>query len=334
MEGVTASSVATAGSTKAPAAPAPRVPLLDRVATAPISWGVCEMPGWGHQLPVDSVLSEMAAAGFTHTELGALGYLPTEPAELRCTLESRGLSLLGGFVPLVLHDPARVEAARAEANRWAELISGAGGRFLVTCAVSCQDHWRQGPLTGAGWECLCRSLEGIDGIAADHGLQQVFHSHFGSQVETDAELDRVLQGSAVSLVLDTAHLTLGGTDVLGFVDRYGHRVGLVHVKDVDPARAARLRVGGQSLMQAVQRGLFPPLGRGAVSIAEIITRLEESGRDLWYVLEQDAAIAAGDPGAIAGLRRNADMSLAFLRSLVPAQAGSGANHNNHRFPEG
>ncbi|MYK75162.1 MAG: inosose dehydratase, partial [Acidimicrobiaceae bacterium] len=26
--------------------------LLDRVATAPISWGVCEVPGWGYQLPV------------------------------------------------------------------------------------------------------------------------------------------------------------------------------------------------------------------------------------------------------------------------------------------
>ena len=70
---------------------ATRTVLLDRVATAPISWGVCEVPGWRYQLPVDRVLTEMVAAGFTHTELGALGYLPTEPAELHRT--QRGQSL-------------------------------------------------------------------------------------------------------------------------------------------------------------------------------------------------------------------------------------------------
>ena len=97
--------------------------LLDRVATAPISWGVCEVPGWGYQLPVHRVLAEMGAAGFSHTELGSWGYLPTEPTELRTTLDGHGLGLLGGFAPLVLHDPSRAESTRAAAHRWARLIS-------------------------------------------------------------------------------------------------------------------------------------------------------------------------------------------------------------------
>ena len=307
---------------------------LYRVATAPISWGVCEVPGWGFQLPVDRVLAEMAAAGFTHTELGALGYLPTEPGELHKTLDNHGMSLLGGFVPLVLHDPDRAAAARSEAHRWAELIGRAGGQFFVTCAVSHPDCWRQEPLTDAQWATLCRSLADIDALVDSHGLKQVFHSHFGSVVETDAELARVLAGSEVSLVLDTAHLTLGGTDIAGLLDRGAPRVGLVHLKDVDPTLGARLKAGELSLMQAVQRGLFPPLGRGEVAIIEIVTRLEESGRDLWYVLEQDAAIAEGDLSAVAWLRRNADLSLDCLRGLVPARAGSGITHINNRFPEG
>ena len=313
---------------------ATRTSLLDRVATAPISWGVCEMPGWGYQLPVERMLAEMAAAGFTHTELGALGYLPTDPTDLRQTLDRHGLSLLGGFVPLVLHDPARAEAARAAARRWARLITGAGGQFFVTCAVSHEDHWRQEPLSDREWSALCGSLAGIEDIAAEHGLKQVFHSHVGSVVEADAELARILEGSDVSLVLDTAHLTLGGTDLVGLVDRYGHRVGLVHVKDVELALSVRLAAGELSLMEAVQQGLFPPLGLGGVPIAEVVARLEESGRDLWYVLEQDAAIAEGDLSAVAELRRNAEESLAFLRGLVPARAGNSATHNNNRFPEG
>ena len=308
--------------------------LLDRVATAPISWGVCEVPGWGYQLPVDRVLAEMSATGFTHTELGAFGYLPTEPAELRATLDRHGLGLLGGFVPLVLHDPDRAAETRAAARRWAELLGRAGGRFFVTCAVSHPDHWRGAPLADSEWATLCDSLAEIDGLAEAHGLRQVYHSHFGSVVETDAELARILEGSEVSLALDTAHLALGGTDVLELLDRYAPRVGLVHLKDVDPSLGACLKAGELTLMQAVQRGLFPPLGRGGVAVAEIVSRLEESGRDLWYVLEQDAAIADGDLAAVAWLRRNADLSLDFLRGLVPARAGSGAMPNNHRFPEG
>ena len=313
---------------------ATRTALLDRVATAPISWGVCEVPGWGYQLPVDRVLAEMAAAGFTHTELGSLGYLPTEPMDLRRMLDSHGLSLLGGFVPLVLHDPTRTAAAREAAHHWARLIAGGGGQFFVTCAVSHTDDWRQTPLTNGQWSALCGSLAGVDRIVAEYGLKQVFHSHVGSLVETDAELARVLEGSDTSLVLDTAHMTIGGTDVVGLLDRYAHRVGLVHLKDVEPCVAVRLKAGELSLMQAVQCGLFPPLGRGGVAIAEIVSRLEESGRDLWYVLEQDAAIAEGDLSAVTWLRRNADLSLDFLRGLVPARAGSGTSNNNNRFPEG
>ena len=167
--------------------------------------------------------------------------------------------------------------------------------------------------------------------AVGEALQQVFHSHFGSLVETDAELRRILEGSEVSAVLDTAHITIGGTDVVRLLDRYAHRVGPVHLKDLEPSLAVRLKAGELSLMQAVQGGLFPPLGRGEVAITEIVTRLEESGRDPWYVLEQDAAIAEGDVSAVARLRRNADLSLEFLRGLVPACAGSGLIHNNHRF---
>ena len=311
-----------------------RTTLIERVATAPISWGVCEVPGWGYQLPAERVLVEMADAGFTHTELGATGFLPADPSRLRAMLDSHGLSLLGGFIPLVLHEKDHRAATLAEAQRTAELIAAAGGRFFLTCAIGSEDCWREAPLSDAQFDVLCETLDEVDSLVTAHGLVQAFHSHYASAVETDAELWRVLDGSGSPIVLDTAHLTLGGTDVLALTRRHAHRVEILHLKDVDPAVAKRLVGGELSLMQAVQRGVFPPLGQGHVPIAEIVTHFEDSGRDLWYVLEQDAAIAQGDPSAVAQLRRNAADSLNFLRSLVPAAAGSGAIHNNHRFPEG
>ena len=47
-----------------------------RIAAAPISWGVCEVPGWGHQLDPKEVLTEMVELGITATEFGPQGWLP------------------------------------------------------------------------------------------------------------------------------------------------------------------------------------------------------------------------------------------------------------------
>jgi inosose dehydratase len=306
--------------------------LLERIATAPISWGVCEMPGWGYQLPVDAVLKEMSATGFSHTELGSLGYLPTEPTELRAVLDRYDLSLTGGFVPLVMHDPAQIQKTRAAATEAAELISGGGGRFFVSCAVSHPDNWRQAPLAEHEWSTVAHTLAEVEGIAAEHGLIQAFHPHFGSLVETGQETDQALHASDTALVLDTAHLVLGGGDVAEMAKRYLDRIALVHIKDVNLGIAAQVAAGELSLMQGVQQGLFPPLGQGGLPIAEIVDLLEKSGRDLWYVLEQDAAIAENDPSAVARLRFDACQSIDFLRSLEPVLAGAGASHKQQNLP--
>ena len=274
------------------------------------------MPEWGHQLPVESVLAEMSAAGFTHTELGQLGYLPSQPALLRDALERHDLSLLGGFVPLVLHDPDHLAITLADATYAAAVIAGGGGRFFVTCVVSGYAEWRRQALAHDEWSHVTATLARVDRVAADFGLTQAIHPHFGSLVETEPETRRILDQSDVELVFDTAHLLLGGADVLRFARDYLDRIALVHIKDMNLDLAAEVMAGQLTLLNGAQRGLFPPLGRGGVPIAEVISLLEGSGRCLWYVLEQDAAIAEGDPRAVERLRRDARESLSFLRTLA------------------
>ena len=301
--------------------------LLERTATAPISWGVCEMPGWGFQLPAEAVLTEMSNTGFTHTELGSLGYLPTNPGDLRAALERHNLSLLGGFVPLVLHDPLQTQDTLASASESAALIAGGGGRFFVTCVVSHLDDWRQRPLADHEWRIVADALAEVGRVASEHGLTQALHVHFGCLVETAGEAERILEISDTALVLDTAHFLLGGADVLDITKRYLDRIALVHIKDVDLGIAARVMAGELSLMQGVQRGLFPPLGQGGLPIAQVVDLLEKTGRDLWYVLEQDAAISEDDPSAVARLRFDARQSIEFLRGLEPVLAGAGTSQN-------
>ncbi len=81
--------------------------IMDRVAGAPISWGVSEVPGWGYQLTPERVLPEMRDLGLVATEFGPDGFLPADPQAKAETLRSFGLSAVGGFVPVLLHDPNR-----------------------------------------------------------------------------------------------------------------------------------------------------------------------------------------------------------------------------------
>ena len=118
---------------------APRV----RLAGAPISWGVCEVPGWGLQLPPERVLGEMAGLGLTATELGPLGWLPRDPGALRERLDAHGLALVGGFVPLVLHEPALGDA-RAAAEDAARGLAAAGAEVFV-CALVADAGWSAPP---------------------------------------------------------------------------------------------------------------------------------------------------------------------------------------------
>jgi len=291
------------------------VTLLDRLAGAPISWGVCEVPGWGLELPRERVLAEMHEVGLVGTELGSEGYLPRDPSELRALLARHDLALIGGFVPLVLHDPEQRETTLASARQAASLISAAGATEFVTAAVTSFQWDERRELTPNQWQHVSEMLAVLDDLVADFGLTQTLHPHVGTIVERADEVRRVLSESNVRWCLDTGHLAIGGYDLLEFLDDAHDRVRHVHLKDVHLDIAAQMHSHGVSLMQAVQRGMFCPMGRGDVAIAEVIFALERSGYDGWYVLEQDAALSDGEPPDGGGPKLDILESVAYLRNV-------------------
>ncbi len=288
---------------------------LERVGSAPISWGICEVPNWGHQLPVERVLGEMRELGLPGTELGSAGYLPTDPSVLNELLADHGLALTGGFVPLALHDPELLDAAIEQADAAAELLARAGADHFVCCLVADPTNWIRPELTEEQWTTLYANLEMIRDRVAERGLRLVVHAHVDSLVETAEEMERVLANTDTDWVLETGHLHIGGFDPLRFARDHRHRIGLVHLKDVNSALVEDLNNDSITLMQAVQAGIFPPLGQGDVPLAEIISVLENAGYDGWYVIEQDIAITGEFPGEGEGPVRDVAESIAFLRSV-------------------
>jgi len=289
---------------------------LERLAGGPISWGVCEVPGWGAELPPDRVLSEMASLGLRATEAGPDGYLGTTAAEIVALLERHGLELVGGFLPVVLHDRSEHEASIAAAHRVGELFEAVGAEFLVSAVVVDLDWSPRIPLSEEQWGAIFDGLARIDEVAAAHGLTQIAHPHWGTLVQEREDVERLLEGSDARLCLDTGHLVLGGTDPAWFAETGGDRILHVHLKDVAGPIAKQLRSGDLAIVPAVQAGLFRPLGAGSAPIAETVRALEASGYEGRYVLEQDCALPSADippgEGPIDDVRR----SIEFLRRLL------------------
>lgn len=281
--------------------------VRDRIAGAPISWGVCEVPGWGHQLEAPVVLDQMRSLGLTATEFGPVGFLGDTSAELAQRLQEHQLTAVGGFLPVLLHDAGHDPVPTVDAFIDDCLATGAG--VVVLAAFTGVEGYDDRPvLDDTGWQTLLDNLDRITDLAARRGVIAALHPHVGTMVETGEETERVLAGSRVGLCVDTGHLLVGGADPVALTAAHPERVVHVHLKDVDGALADRVIAGETTFGDAVRDGLFVPLGQGSVDVAAMVRTLEAAGYQGWYVLEQDVKLA-GPPegeGPVADVRRCLD----------------------------
>jgi inosose dehydratase len=259
------------------------------------------------------VLAEMRSLGLQATEAGPDGFLPDDAAALRDLLAAHGLSLAGGFVPLVLHAGG---GWRGRLRLRVSRLAACGGEIAVLAAATGLDGYDARPTLDAGqWRRLLRALDEAAGIAADAGLRAVLHPHIGTVVEQPDEIDRVLAGSGVQLCLDTGHVRAAGGDPAGLAARAAERIGHVHLKDVRAGLAARLTTGAVSYGAAVRAGLYCRLGEGDAGIGRVARLLDEAGYDGWYVLEQDLMLEAG-PAPGHGPAAGVAACLDFLRGAL------------------
>jgi len=289
--------------------------LAARIAGAPISWGVCEVPGWGYQYDADTVLAEMRAVGLAATEFGPDGFLPEEPAGKAKRLADAGLRAVGGFVPVVLHDPAHDPAPEVAAALEGFVAAGAG--TLVLAAATGQEGYDDRPvLDETGWKTLLGNLDRLSALAADSGVLATVHPHVGTMIENFADVDQVLRGSSIGLTLDTGHLLIGGVDPVSLTLAHTDRIKHTHLKDVDAAWAAKVQSGEVTYTDAVRAGMYRPLGHGDIDLGAIVSTLEESGYDGWYVLEQDTILPdrPTDEGPVVDVR----VSIAHLQAIAEA----------------
>lgn len=286
-----------------------------KIAGAPISWGVCEAPGWGHQMGAERVLREMSELGLGATEFGPAGFLPGEAKARSEVLNKLAMEAIGGFFPIVIH--------RADHDPLPEVLEelksykATGAYELVIAANTGVDGYdeKRPKLDEDGWNTLFKNLNRIREACEAQGVDAVLHPHFGTMIETRDDVMQVIQGSNIKFCLDTGHMFLGGTDPVFFSQNYSDRVGHVHMKDVDGALAEKVRSGQISYFTGVSNNLYVPLGQGDIDMQQVVKNLVEgAGYSGWFVLEQDLTLSAeplSGVGPIESVRR----SVEFLRAL-------------------
>jgi inosose dehydratase len=268
----------------------------------------------------------MQQLGLTATEIGADGYLPVDPDALRVLLSSFDLRMIGGFVPVVIHDASQEQATIEAVHRAARLMSDAGGTVFVSAAVADWNWGRHSVLDAAAWRRSAKMLAIIDEIVGEYGMIQALHPHLNTVVETRDDIQHVLDVSDVGWTLDTGHMLIGGMDPLEFISTSFDRIRHVHLKDVHLDLAAPVLDGERSIMEGVQAGMFCNLGQGDVPIGDIVRSLEYSGYDQWYVLEQDAAITTGEPEVGSGPLLDVRMSIEYLMQIETSSRQPGTKH--------
>lgn len=292
------------------------------IATAPVSWGVI-MKDTPNVPPWAQVLAEIAAAGYTGTELGPYGYLPQDQAVIQAKLDELDLSLLSAYVQINLVDPAARQADYDETIATTRLLAAMGCEWVVLSDLLFASDNRaaragriraEDGLHGDDWRRFVANANAYGKMALEeHGLRAVYHPHVGAYVETGAEVDRLLNDTDpryVNLCLDTAHCMYGGDDPVDLCRRAGDRVQYLHLKECDDAVLQTIQANGWDYFKGVEMNVFPELGAGSVDFAAFLAQLRAIDFDGWAVVEQDI-LPDGGLDALSSARHN----LAYLQQL-------------------
>lgn len=299
-----------------------------RVGNAPCSWGTLEFKNSkAEQIGYSRMLDELAETGYTGTELGDWGYMPSDPAALRGELNTRGVIMLGAFVPVPLKDESAHAFGVATAVRTAKLLASVASEqspYLVLADDNGASRERtnnagritpEAGLSPAEWKIFAAGANRIArAVHTETGLRTVFHHHCAGYVETPDEITRFLEltdPQTIGLVFDTGHYVFGAgeCDAIEGLNQFQDRVWYVHLKDCQPEVARRSRRERWDYFESLRHGVFCELGQGCVNFPAVLRWLAAHKYDGYMLVEQDILPGMGLPKESA--RRNRD----YLRSI-------------------
>jgi len=264
-----------------------------RFGIAPIAWTNSDLPELGGDTTLETCLAESREAGFSGTETGVK--FPMDAASLGSVLQCFALKLVSGwFSGELLEHSVDEEKDRIEAQL--ATFKALGAKVLVYAETTGSVQSRiDAPLSSRPrlaveqFQLYGRKLTALAEHMAERGVCMTYHHHMGTVVETQREINLLMEntGAAVGLLIDTGHLTYAGADVLETTRRHARRINHVHCKDIRAAILKTARSDDQSFLRAILDGVFTVPGDGFIDYYAFARVLADIGYEGWAVVEAE-----------------------------------------------
>jgi inosose dehydratase len=277
-----------------------------RLAAVPNAWLNDDLPELGAGTSFEQIISEMALAGYQGTELGST--YPTDGPTLRRELERRGLVASGAWVSTYFSAAGGAyEQTLGAFRRQLAYFEVVGVRDIYVAEVTAAVHQQPVPALAnrpvyddARWAAMVRGLGEMGRIANEHGLRIHYHHHTGTAVQDNADVARLMADTSpgeVWLLLDTAHITVGGGDALALARDHADRIGHVHLKQVREPVLHKMRDDGLSFWEALRQGIFTVPGdpEGMLDLEPVLHVLAQGGYQGWLAVEAEQDPARANP---------------------------------------
>ncbi len=287
-----------------------------RIALSPASWGVSDVPGWGHQLDAERVLSEVWSLGISAIEAGPSGFLPDRSDQAKLLLRRHWLRVVSGQAHAVLHHYDIRASELAHIDGHASWLAAVGAETLVLSAIAPRGASTAHGivLDSAGWAHLLHLVGSLEHVCARHKLKLAVLPRYGSMIQGPSDIERLLVGTEAGLCFDPCHLMMVGADPLEVLELAAGRISHVRLNDVDGKLAREVREQRIDYAQAVDRGLYKPLGTGDARLESVIETLRRSRYRGWYAIDQDLRLESNEDKPLPGVKRSLD----YVRRFVAA----------------
>ena len=272
-----------------------------KIGISPIAWQNDDLPDLTAAYTMEQALKEAREIGYIGVERGQR--MPGDTEGLRAYLDGNDIALCGGWCSgntLVNNFATEREAVREQVEQFVAL--GSPCIVYAECSNTVQGQIgmpvnNRPKLSKDEVMAYAAKLTELAKWMADQGMPMAYHHHMGTIIESEDDVNWLMEGSGpeVKLCFDTGHLLFGGGDVMATLNRWGDRVHHVHFKDIRPAVVQDTRENNLSFLDAVIAGAFTVPGDGCIDFQSVANALKAMDYDGWIVVEAEQDPAKAPP---------------------------------------
>lgn len=219
----------------------------------------------------------------------------TTQAQMERELSKRGLHVVTISFGGPAHDPAQHAKVINDARTAMKFLSGFGAKHLVVFPPS---RLKPGVDVDTAFKHMCECFNRIGEAAGEMGFKAGLHNHLDEMVERPEEVHQCMAMTDPSLFHfspDTAHLHLGGSNVVEMMHKYRNRLMFMDYKDakwttpIEPFNLENGRSYSKDSKNAKFHASIYDLGDGEIDFPGCHKILKEIGYKGWICVDLDTA---------------------------------------------